>query len=100
MEIDEKWVDLPAQWASGTLATDVVDPRKLLTLEFESQFEKFSSRICAVADWDAEVPPCFLYPFPIRWSSMTKKVLRELGIVKEHIIDLDMPKPAMDRKKS
>ncbi len=90
----------PTKWVSGTLDIDIVDPRRLLTLELESQFEEFDSRIWAVADWDHEVPPRSLYPFPIRWNYVTEEDLRELGVIKEHITDKDMPKPLFDKKKT
>ncbi len=66
LNVANQWEHIPTKWAWGTLPIDVVDPRRLLTLELEDQFEEFDSRIRAITDWDPEVTPGFLYPFPIR----------------------------------
>ncbi len=82
------------------LDINVIDPLKLLILKLESQFKEFDNRIWAVADWSNQASSRPLYPFPIRWNLMTKEVLRELGVVKERITDLNMLKSVVDGKKS
>ncbi len=65
-----------------------------------ARFADFDRRIRVVSNWDYEVPSCSLYPFPIMWRLMTKEVLRELGVVKEHETDLEIPAPAIEGKES
>ena len=100
LKMDEAWSYVPTKWAQGTLDVDVVDPRMLLTPELAPVFADFDARIRAVSDWDPEVAPRALYPFPINWKLMTEEVLRELKVVKEHETDLKMPAPAIAGKDS
>ncbi len=100
MRMDDKWKDLPAKWASGTLAIDMMVPSTLLTLELESQFKEFNSWIWVISNWHNQAPLWPLYLLLIRWNLMTKEVLRELGVIMEHITDEEMSKPAVDGKNS
>ncbi len=82
------------------LKTDIVDPQKLLTSGLTTEFDELVRRIRAVGDWDAEVPPRSLYPFPIKWDLMSEEVLRELGVIHEHKFDLNLPVPVLPGKKA
>ena len=44
-----------------------------------------------MADWDPEVLPRSLYPFPIKWDLLTEEVLREMGVVDAHKSDFGLP---------
>ncbi len=100
LKMEEAWSHVPTKWAQGKLEMDVVDPKIMLTPELASVFADFDGRIRAVSDWGPEVSSRSLYPFPINWRLMTEEVLRELGVVKEHKTDLEMPAPAIAGKDS
>ncbi len=89
---------MPVKWAIRTLAFDMMDPSKLLTLELEFWFKEFNSRIWAIADWTGRAFSLSFYPFPVIWNFMTKEVLRDLGVSKGHVTDENVLELVVDGK--